>query len=691
MATPDTMSFPDYDPVTGQPTFDGWTGNEDPGIITNEAEPGFAMADKLTFAGGALFPPVVFQSERIVNPSPLPDGTLVPAGEYLAFSFFCSLDVSFDSGDLIVIDVRRDPADPTTERRIVIKPNTAIGAAGGTPTVLSGSPAPPPDYGALTGGNPPVQYWKESGGNLVPATFTNVFARAASWHPDVPVATHSGATDQTLPGTIVIDSMTTGFNPAGGVFVTEVVTAAGPESFQIAYTGFTGTAFTGCTGLAAPGLTGTVSAHTPITHSEVGWSVEVLVPVSSSPGSDWLGLGPSFGLYLNLCRLGSTLESGSTFEGPGYSTQYVFHGPLPSPPPSPLPDYLLKGVAWVSTLLPNDWYGTGAIGSNLGLGVRFQEPALPAAPIGVSYSNPPTLPLADLIHGKETPPGPENYLVAMIENTDPANAANGITAEFRFGYWGLPAQSFAEWNQPAGIVATAPPRTAIDLPAAPSGSTPSTGEIVMDWPPAAVTADVTPDPGTTTKHMCMWARLNSPNAINFVQGGLRRNMNFDNLSTVERSAEISGKGYPAPSGGHHEFLLIPHARQIRVPQVEPDVGSRAAGTKTIWYWIVEGLRKTGETITIDKVTADIYDPSPGEFGLLLEHDVAGDLFAHELSGGGIRRGPGNTYLLKVPHDGTVTIQTSLEGAPPKPPVVTKPDPWWLRFLKWLIALIKKLF
>ena len=29
-----TVAFGDFDPVTGPPTIDGWTGNEDPGVVT---------------------------------------------------------------------------------------------------------------------------------------------------------------------------------------------------------------------------------------------------------------------------------------------------------------------------------------------------------------------------------------------------------------------------------------------------------------------------------------------------------------------------------------------------------------------------------------------------------------------------------------------------------------------------------
>ena len=32
MAIFNTVAFGDFDPVTGPPTIDGWTGNEDPGV-----------------------------------------------------------------------------------------------------------------------------------------------------------------------------------------------------------------------------------------------------------------------------------------------------------------------------------------------------------------------------------------------------------------------------------------------------------------------------------------------------------------------------------------------------------------------------------------------------------------------------------------------------------------------------------
>ncbi len=56
-----TVAFGDFDPVTGPPTIDGWTGNEDPGVVTDFAEAGYATGGRLTYGGGAAVPPVAFQ------------------------------------------------------------------------------------------------------------------------------------------------------------------------------------------------------------------------------------------------------------------------------------------------------------------------------------------------------------------------------------------------------------------------------------------------------------------------------------------------------------------------------------------------------------------------------------------------------------------------------------------------------
>jgi hypothetical protein len=215
------------------------------------------------------------------------------------------------------------------------------------------------------------------------------------------------------------------------------------------------------------------------------------------------------------------------------------------------------------------------------------------------------------------------------------------------------------------------------------GATPQ-GEITEPWLPAAVPGSIATEP-----HQCVWVRLDAP-GVNFVDAGVRRNIDFVNLSRHRAKATISGTGYPAPaSGSHHHFVLTTHVRAIAQPRGEKAEG----GADRTWLWIVDAVRRIGESFEVGDAVAEVVDPSPGQFGLIAHHSGPDtDVFVNELSGGGIVR-RGRHYELRVPHDGEVTITTLIAAEPPgavKPP---DPDPDPDRdpkphgCLGWLLGLI----
>lgn len=91
-------------------------------------------------------------------------------------------------------------------------------------------------------------------------------------------------------------------------------------------------------------------------------------------------------------------------------------------------------------------------------------------------------------------------------------------------------------------------------------------------------------------------------------------------------------------------------------------------------WIVEALRKTNETVTLNGVTAEVLDPSPGQFGVFAAHEGDEDVLYHQLAGKGLAES-GRGYELAVPHDGEVTLNVRLRGAPEGKgfPPFAKPD------------------
>ena len=720
MAIFDKIAFPDYDGITGLPTLDGWTGNADPGLTNvNLAESGFAPGSHITFSGGAIVPPVVFETLH----TSLPGGNAygVGAGDYLWLSFFCSFDPTFDTSDGVTISMIPDFAnkDHHTARRIDILPNTVSGAPG---TGFGGSqfdwlspenpPSPfdpatdHPQYFSKLNRQPVINVYKgiddDGAGSVWQQIFpTNMVARCASWMPATVSSPATGA-DVAIPaaltgahamGDITVVS-TAQFETSGNVGV-----VVGGSLVNIAYTGKTATTFTGCK-VAKATAAGTLTAGMTVQRMDVGWSIELLFPVASAGtgggGADWITLLGQFGLYMNLFRF-STVEPTppATPHASFYAAQYRF----PLPDPLAADQLLLTGSLDKTLVIDENWLGQATIpaifGSNPVHGVLFQNEADPASSIGARHNGGP---IDNTLYGMTGTL--DNTLVAQIKNNGTVDA-NDITADFRFASWGLPPATFGAWDPASAHGAAA--TSHINLPAGTSN------EVTEFWAHNNVPSDYaisTVWPG----HHCMWVQLSSTNSVNFVVGGARTNMNFTDLSESEQPATISGSGYPAPSSGHHDMVLFDHVRTIFVPDPggngDGEVGNLTSFVanrrselkgKQAWYWVVNAFRKTGLTFQVGDDVGEILDPSPGEFGMIAVHD--GDSsheFQTQLSGGGIKR-RGNSYELRVPHNGEVKVRTWVgAGAPgtvtPPPPVVdTSTEPWWVRFIKWLIALIRSIF
>jgi hypothetical protein len=735
MAIIDTISFPDIDPLTGHPTIDGWTGNIDPGLPdVNFPEAGYATAGRLAFSGGSHVPPVAFQC--ICTNVDAGWGLPVAAGKYLAMAFFCSFDPTFDQADGITISILPDFAtkDHHTARRIDLLPNTGgvgAGAAGGgymgtgfdwlPPETPPAAPVVGVDhplyYSRLNRQPPGVAFWQGTATNPAPTAppdtthrwdsiaVNNTYARAASWIPSTVSTATSGAPQSVpnYPSSFTLQVADVSQFPDSG----DIAFLVGGTLATVSYTGRnTGSnQFTGCkvspyTPVAA---SSTVASGVTVQLLDVGWSVEVLLPVTAAlGGANWADLTKNIGLYVNLFRFSQwEPQPPATPHAGAFAAQYRF--PLPDAGAPPADQHYLTGILNDVNYIGDTWYGNATIpllGGNINdaKGVCFQNVAYPPSSVGARHPGSPTPATIDnTLYGATGPQAAyNNTLVAQLQNTDTANAANDVTAEFRFAKWGIPSASFGDWD-PASAH-NAAPSSRINLPA--SGS----GEVTEAW--AGI--DIPPDYLVSTYwpgHHCMWVRLDSGSNVNFVQSGCRTNMTFTQLSEHAADATISGSGYPPPSSGSdHDFVLFSHVRSMIVPRVvgdgsdnfdvQPSLVARRGSIegKQVWYWMVDTFRRTGETFTVGNTTAEIIDPAPGQFGLIAEHDgKPDDVFVHQLSGGGIKR-VGNAHQLRVPHKGEVTIHTWIGAGPPgtvNPP--KQQDPWWLALIKWLIALIRRLF
>jgi hypothetical protein len=192
--------------------------------------------------------------------------------------------------------------------------------------------------------------------------------------------------------------------------------------------------------------------------------------------------------------------------------------------------------------------------------------------------------------------------------------------------------------------------------------------------------------------------------VNFNQSSIRRNMDFDHLSELDRPAVISGVGYPVPSDGNHDFLLMTFVREFEFKGRDDNnlrtlrqTGAAVAPGKsiTLWLWVVHGYRRTGKTITINKREYEVLDDSPGSFGSFADHSPSqqgNDIFSYEMTGGGIKHLGGSYHALRVPHNGKVEIRTRIAAGPRGSFVPIKgADIEAKGCLAGLLSFLKKLF
>lgn len=643
-----TLAFNDFDPVTGGPTVDGLTAISDAGVITSEVEAGYVQGGRLSYGGGSGFPPVVVDAIRV--------------GDAIQLGLFCRFDLSFDDADTIVVAVKPTPGSPQDDaRRIDIHPVFLdIGADSQNPN--TGSPAGDPDdtppgmppgaiYHIRTNKPPAVlEHWRGVTGGPPHWTTTNpdgsayappgVEVRARSWMPPVPTLTTSTGA-QTLPaGTFNVLS-TAGF-PSSGLFRV--------GGSVVRFTGKTPTSFTGCTGGS-----GAVPAGTAVSIPETAWSAELRLPlfIAESAGVEVPGISLSpdgFGLFIDIVRAGVTPASGGPGPSGFFAAQYLF----------PSSAAALTGTLGENLNIPT--YGEGLVpplqspaGANTGVGVRIRNGEL-----GIGAR--PASAAAFSTIGSTIDTNHDNRFVTQVENTDASTPATGVTSEVRIANWGLPPASFSNWSRPPGA--------APDPSAAATVTSGTPVELTTDWPASAIPADY-----ASHTHQCIFVQLTADANVNFTSSGDRRNMDFVALSAEERPAEVSGQGYAPPGGGNHEFLLVTNTRLVGMTRGGGDgegehpslaAAVRTAGLTGVFLWIVHGYRITSDTLTINGRTYQVLDPSPGQFGLIAQHDDLDHALTSEMTGGGIRS-DGNIHHLRVPHDGTVTIQTHVDASAPKPP------------------------
>lgn len=407
---------------------------------------------------------------------------------------------------------------------------------------------------------------------------------------------------------------------------------------------------------------------------ECAWSIEVSMPRLAAGNANWLDLADGFGAYANIVRVNPEVgDLQNSFPDGAELTGTV--GPSLAIP------------AWGTARIPALQIPPG---SNPGLGVYF--PSGPLS-IGVRPAGTGGAP-GSQIRGTGSADTRDNVIMAVIRNTGPDVA--GIQATFAFANWGLGVA----WTQPTTLAPN--PTTP-----SPNIATGTEATLATTWTRAQVSAAGF----AAATHQCMTATLSAASAVNFVQVATRRNMDFVNLSAIEREAEVNTEGLPDPPAGTdtHDIILRSFAREIRLSDlvmmkpgtlgaelvaiasetlsegarevlkqfdVSPEAlfgGKVAVGTRrelagaledhVAIVWLTEGLRRTGNSLTINGTTYPNLASELGSFGFAAHHVGATDAFSWSITGPGLTRIAPGVLRLRVRRGDRVKLRVRLAMEP----------------------------
>lgn len=425
------------------------------------------------------------------------------------------------------------------------------------------------------------------------------------------------------------------------------------------------------------------------------WATSTNVHAWSGSGSGGTATGSSWAVNakLSLTALGSALG-------------------LPGPLGGPFKMWFEIAVHTTAGPIPYDWPAGATLGFNTGpspcsgsspcavLPVNTFGEAFPAAatscPKGIKIDpmSIGVLPLSGGIPGTSVHYGsgtPANDFVAVMTDTSGAAiATNSIEGRFRIANWGSQIGVGGDWkdmvvdasnNAVLGVNATTGTQVTLHCANPPyPASTPRCFQL-----PAGAPHD-----------QCLLVELAQHNGsgATFVSSSARRNMDFVNASTFQRSAEISIRGLaplagspgtrdvylyvrtlnmPAETRGNPSMVIpepVPpraaiegNATHVPVrtpPRYRQDTYERIASVMPTYE--VHVYHDTGRTRDEDGTTRRILAPQ-APFGYFVRHQ--GDLsgWRHALTGEGfvLAELSPNFYHAKIPDNGSVQVRTKIES------------------------------
>jgi hypothetical protein len=391
---------------------------------------------------------------------------------------------------------------------------------------------------------------------------------------------------------------------------------------------------------------------------EHAWAVELKIPIKNPTGGSWITLDPEFGLYWNVIRSYEPSQS-----DPPVLVQY----------PWPRDDgvaRLLTGSFTPSLSIPSNYY-CEAILPGLGgtpaqpQGVKFRRDSGNVALAGVKKGGGVYTTNIDV-----RPPLPRTNEFAAVLYNDHAEAdAPGVLAEFRMADWGLNGAPPTGWGPiPADAGGTNPTASGSGVTVTHGNGTAGSGANVETAP---FLWEISASEVPANLHKCVWIRLSADGTpVNFVESGLRINMDFQTMSEIVRDAVISGRGWPKlPRGRSHQFLISVYARLARVSRSEfaqmKEIYELEGQWKEyrFWNWWMKAFWNTYKKLEIDGVTYPVYTDG-ASFGHLIGHQGLRDGLRFEVIG--LDELEPGRWTAKVPNGKTIRFKYRIWTDPEKP-------------------------
>jgi hypothetical protein len=427
------------------------------------------------------------------------------------------------------------------------------------------------------------------------------------------------------------------------------------------------------------------------------WATTSNIHVWSGTGT---GNGDSwaFNAKIDLTAVGAHLDGGAALS----SNFYIWYEILVQTPAGPVPYNRPLGTTLTFNGMNQALLQAGASWANVYPTMATNCPAgisIDPMHIGVTPISGSGIPSTTVHYGTGHA---ANDFVALLDNGGSTLPNANVKARFRLANWGSMIGVGGDWH---------------DIIPSPGGGVPGTRDNVGNQitfhcvnPPDVSDAPCYQLPVGAPPDQCLLVELSQTNAsgVKFLHDSARRNMDFVNASSFQRSAEISVRGLtplPGSTGTRDAYIYVrtlnlaenvdgnkPVVIPDPVPYIEPDSGSpnpdqpgvaprkppmaapkdqaaaapryrmntyeRVASVYPTYE--VHVYHDTGRTRTEDGTTAKVLEPQ-APFGYFVSHqgDLAG--WKHGIQGEGfvLEEISPNFYHAKIPDNGSIKVKTKI--------------------------------